>query len=78
MLLTNTQVLKLCKAFVNGSSANITSKTQLDKIRQLGGFLGRNLGPLRKTGLSLTGNALKPLAKNVLTLFRMGIFGAAP
>ena len=46
-LLTNTQVLRLCKALANGSSANIKlSKTQLQKVGQLGGFLGRLLGPL--------------------------------
>ena len=66
MLLTNTQVSKLCKAFANGSSANIKlSKTQLHKIGQSGGFLGRPLGPLLKTGLPLIGNVLKPLAKSV-------------
>ena len=33
LLLTNTQVLKLCKAFANNSSANTKlSKTQLHKI----------------------------------------------
>ena len=33
LLLTNTQVSKLCKAFANGSSANVKlSKTQLHKI----------------------------------------------
>ena len=30
------------------------------------GFLGRLLGPLLKTGLSLIKNAIKPLAKSVL------------
>ena len=36
-LLTNTQVLRLFKAFANNSSANIKlSKTQLDKIGQSG------------------------------------------
>ena len=64
-MLTNTQVLKLLKAFRNGSSANIKwSKTQLHKIGQSGGFLGRLLGPLLKSGLSLIGNVLKPLAKS--------------
>ena len=66
LLLTNTQVSKLREAFANGSSANIkSSKTQLHKIGQSGGFLGRLLGPLLKTGLPLIGNVLKPLAKNV-------------
>ena len=33
---------------------------------QSGGFLGWLLGPLLKTGLSLTKNVIKPLAKSVL------------
>ena len=68
LLLTNTQVLKLRKAFSNSSSANIKlSKTQLNKIGQSGGFLGRLLGPLLKAGLPLIGHdCLKPLAKSVL------------
>ena len=66
-LLTNTQVPRLHKAFANNSSANIKlSKTQLYKIRQSGGFLGRLLRPLLKTGLPLMKNVLKPLAKSVL------------
>ena len=66
-LLTNTQVSKVRKTFANNFSANIKlSKTQLHKIGQSGGFLGRLLGPLLKTGLPLIGNVLKPLAKSVL------------
>ena len=68
LLLTNIQALKLGKAFTNSSSANIKlSKTQLHKIAQPGEVLRRLLGALLKTGLSLIGNVLKPLAKNVLT-----------
>ena len=67
LLFTDTQVSKICKAFANGSSANIKlSKTQLCKIGQSGGFLGRLLGLLLKTGLPLIGNLLKLLAKNIL------------
>ena len=33
---------------------------------QSGGFLGRLLGPLQKTGLPLVKNVIKPLAKSVL------------
>ena len=33
---------------------------------QSGGFLGRLLGPLLKTGLPLIKNVMKPLAKSVL------------
>ena len=34
---------------------------------QSGGFLGRLLGPLLRTGLPLIKNITKPLAKSVLT-----------
>ena len=39
------------------------SKAQISKIIQSGGFLGRLLGPLLKTGLPLIKNVIKPLAK---------------
>ena len=69
LLLTNTQVSTLRKAFKNGSSANIKlQKIQLHKIRQSGRFLGRLLGPLLKTGLSLMKNVLKPLDKRDSTI----------
>ena len=74
--LTNTQVLKLCKVFANGSSANIKlSKSQSHKIGQLGGLLDRHLGPLLKTGLLLMKNVLKPFAKSVL--IPLGLTAAA-
>ena len=42
LLLTNRQVSNLRKAFSNNSSADIElSKTQLSKMIQSGGFLGR-------------------------------------
>ena len=67
LLLTNTQVSNLGKAFANNSSANIKlSKTQLSKMIQSGGFLGKLLGPLLKTGLPLISNVIKPLPKSVL------------
>ena len=67
MLLTNTQVLKFRKSLANGSSAYIKlSNTQLYKIGQSRGFLGRLLGPLLKSGLPLMKNVLKPLVKCVL------------
>ena len=75
-LLTNTQVLKTRKAFANGSSANTKlSKTHLLKIGESGGFLGRLLGPLLKTGLLFLGNILKPLAQSVL--LPLGLTAAA-
>ena len=67
LLLTNRQVSNLRKAFSNHLSADIKlSKTQLSKMIQSGGFLGRLLGPLLKTGLPLIKNVIKPLAKIVL------------
>ena len=38
----------------------------MSKMIQSGGFLGRPLGPLLKTGLPLIKNVIKPLAKSVL------------
>ena len=66
--LTNRQVANILKAFANNSSANIKlSKTQLSKMIQSVGFLGRLLSPLVKTGLPLIKNVIEPLAKSVLT-----------
>ena len=54
VLLTNTQVPKHRKAFANSSTATMKlSETRFHKTGQSGGFLGRFLGPLLKTGLSL-------------------------
>ena len=76
LFLTNRQVATLRKAFANNSSVNIElSKTQLSKIIQAGGFLGRLLGPLLKTGLPLMKNVIKPLAKSVL--IQLGLTAAA-
>ena len=65
-LLTNKQVTNLRKAFANNLSTDIKlSETQLSKIIQSGGFLGRFLDPLLKTGLPFIKNVIKPLAKSV-------------
>ena len=67
LLLTNRQVENLRNAFANYLSTDIKlSKTQLSKMIQSGGFLGRLLGTLLKTGLPLIKNVIKPLAKSVL------------
>ena len=67
LLVTNTQVPRLKKAFTKNLSANTKlSKTPLHKIEQSEGFLGILLGPLLKTGLCLVKNLLKTLAKNLL------------
>ena len=70
LLLTNSQVKNLLKAFANHLPTDIKlSKTQLSKMRQSGGFLGGLLGPLLKTGLRLIKcNVIKPFAKSVLIL----------
>ena len=67
LLLTNRQVSNLRKAFANHLSTDIKlSKTQLSKMIQSGGFLGRLLGSLLKTGLPLIKNVIKALAKGIL------------
>ena len=67
LLLTNRQVANFRKAFANHLSTDIKlSKTQLSKMIQSGGFLGRLFGPLLKTGLPLIKNVIRPLAKSVL------------
>ena len=67
LLLTNRQVANIRKAFANHLSTDIKlSKTQLSKMIQSGGFLGRLLGPLLKTGLPLIKSVIKSLAKSVL------------
>ena len=67
MLLTNRQVANLRKAFAKYLSTDIKlSKTQISTIIQSGRFLGRLLGPLLKTRLTLMKNVIKPLAKSVL------------
>ena len=42
---------------------------------QSGGFLGKLLGPLLKTGLSLISNVIKPLGKSIL--IPLGLTAAA-
>ena len=67
LLLTNRQVENIRKTFANLSSTDIKlSKTQLSKMIQSGGFLGKLLGSLLKTGLPLIKRVIKPLAKSVL------------
>ena len=76
LLLTNRQIANLRRAFANYLSTDIKlSKTHLFKMIQSGGFLGRLLGPLLKTGLPLIKNVIKPLAKSVL--IPLGLTAAA-
>ena len=76
LLLTNRQVANLRKAFANHTSTDIKlSKTQLSKMIQSRGFLGRLLGPLLRKELPLMKNTIQPLAKSVL--IPLGLTAAA-
>ena len=78
LLLTNSQVANLRKCFANHLSTDIKlSKTQLSKMIQSGGFLGRLLGPLLKTGSPLIKNVIKPLANGVLIPLRLTAVASA-
>ena len=62
LLLTTRQTTKLRNAIENNMSTDIKlSKAQISKIIQSGGFLGKLLGPLLKTGLPLLKSVKKPL-----------------
>ena len=76
LLLTDRQVSATRKAFSNNSSADIKfSKTLLSKMIQSGGFLGKLLGSLLKSGLPLIKNVIKPLTK--IILIPLGLTAAA-
>ena len=67
LLLTDRQVSSIRKAFSNNSLADIKfSKIQLSKMIESGGFLGKLLGPLLKTGLPLIKSVINQLVKSVL------------
>ena len=53
------------------------SKTQLSKMIQSGGFLGRLFDPFLKTGLPLIKNVIKPLAKSDLILLGLTVAASA-
>ena len=76
LLLTGRQVFSILKAFSNNSSVDIKfSKTQLSKMIQSGGFLGKLLGSLLKTELPLIKNVITSWAKSVL--IPLGLTAAA-
>ena len=76
LLLTTRQKSKLRNAFNNNMSTDLKlSKTQISKIDQSGGFLGRLLGTLLKTGSPSIKIVIKPLAKSVL--IPLGLTAAA-
>ena len=75
-LLTYRDVSRFHKAFSNNSSANIKlSKTQLSKIVQSGGSLGKLLSPLMRVGLPLMKNGFTPIGRTVL--IQLGLTAAA-
>ena len=75
-MLTNRQVANIRKAFPKNTSIdNKLSKTQLSKMIRSGGFLGRLLGQLLKTGFPSMKSVVKPLAKSVL--IPLGLTAAA-
>ena len=76
LLLPTRLTTKLRNAIENNMSTDIKlSKAQISKIIQSGGFSGKLLGPLLKTGLPLIKNVINPLAKNVL--IPLGLTAAA-
>ena len=79
LLLTDRQISSIRKAFSNNSSVDIKfSKTQLSKMIQSGGFLGKLPGPLLKSGLPLIKSLIKPLAKSVLIPLGLTAAASAP
>ena len=68
LLLTTRQTTKLRNAIENNMSTDIKlSKAQISKIIQSGGFLGKILGPLLKTGFLFLKSVIKPLGLLGLT-----------
>ena len=68
LLLTQRQITKLRNNIEDNMSTDIKlSKVQILKIIQSGGFLGKLLGPLLKTGLPLLKSVIKPLGLLRLT-----------
>ena len=78
LLLTKRKKTKLRNTFNNNMSTDLKlSKAQISKIIQSGGFLGRLLGALLKTGLPLIKNVIKPLAKSVLNPLGLTVAASA-
>ena len=78
LFLTNRQVANLRKAFANYLLTDIKlSKTQLSKMMQLGGFLGKLLGPLLKTGLPLMKSVIQPLPESALISLGLTVAASA-
>ena len=68
LLLATRQTTKLRNTIENNMATDTKlSKPQISKIIQSGGFLGKLLGPLLKTGLPLLKSVIKPLGLLGLT-----------
>ena len=76
LLLTDSQVSKIRKAFANNPSVDIKF-SQLSKMIHSEGVLGKLLGRLLKTGLPLIKNLITPLAKSVLIPLALTASGSA-
>ena len=78
LLLNNRQVANLRKAFASQTSTDVKlPKTQLSRMIQSGGFLGRLLAPLLRTGLPLMKCVIKPLTKSVLVPLELTVAASA-
>ena len=78
LLLTTRKKTKQRNSFNNNMSTDLKlCEAQISRIIQFGGFLGRILGPLLKTGLPLIKNVIKPLAKIVLIPFGLTAVASA-
>ena len=75
LLLTNGQVINLCKAFANYLSTDIKlSETLLSKMIQSGGFLGRRLGRFgHSTALIISNDEIKDILEIVKSLEDFGL-----
>lgn len=72
LLLTDRKIENVCKVFTNHSSVDVElSKTQISKITNSGGFLGKFLELLLKTCFQLAKSPLILLSKSVLILLRL-------
>ena len=62
LFLTQRQITKIRNNIESNLQTDIKlSKAQISKIIQSGGFLGKLLGPVLKTGLPLLKSVIKPL-----------------
>ena len=69
LFLTTRQTTKLRNSIENNMSTDIKlSKAQISKIIQSGGFLGKILGPLLKTGLPFLKSVIKSEINDIMKI----------